>query len=545
MSKRNCFSRHASVALFLISIVLSVQPIPAIGSDISKAKQLIENDGQYEKAMLLLKKEMKRKPGNARTWYWMAIARSEVFKYKRVSEEHKKVILEMGKAFSLGLAKPLHKRGYSVWGWSDFYLRNNQQALEKFNQALSIDPNYYSALRGRGFVYWGMSDYKRALPAFNYCLEKRSDDKLVLYQRGWAHFYLGNYKKALFDFNATLLSTVSTTEEQRILSARGWTYFHLSQFDTAYAEFKKSSSIVAKKSPQDLQNVSRGLAFSLLGLRRYDEVISLLKEAKAANALYPREKKDLALVHYVMGNKKKAIEYWGGPGRFGARTERFNKNGNSGVMIPMDDSPSGPALKAGLKPGDVITSLDGQAVNNKRKFIDKIVRSSPGSKRVLEILRHGKRYEKMLIVGSAENAMQENKLIAGMLGKRKQGKSMSKVKPDQDQSVDAQPILEIENVLLESVNIKAGSLIKVEIEILLDVPSQDKSTLEAILNYGFAQNGRILKQFKPEKIDLSNGESVTLIKKSRAARKKGDYQIYIEVVYKGIKTKQKVDFSII
>jgi len=302
---------------------------------------------------------------------------------------------------------------------------------------------------------------------------------------------------------------------------------------------------VAKKSPQDLQNVSRGLAFSLLGLRRYDEVISLLKEAKAANALYPREKKDLALVHYVMGNKKKAIEYWGGPGRFGARTERFNKNGNSGVMIPMDDSPSGPALKAGLKPGDVITSLDGQAVNNKRKFIDKIVRSSPGSKRVLEILRHGKRYEKMLIVGSAENAMQENKLIAGMLGKRKQGKSMSKVKPDQDQSVDAQPILEIENVLLESVNIKAGSLIKVEIEILLDVPSQDKSTLEAILNYGFAQNGRILKQFKPEKIDLSNGESVTLIKKSRAARKKGDYQIYIEVVYKGIKTKQKVDFSII
>jgi len=545
MSKRNCFSFHTRVVFCVISIVLLVQPIPAIGSVISQAKQLIENDGQYEKAMLLLKKELKRKPGNARTWYWMAIARSELFKYKRVSEEHKKVIREMEQAFSLGLAKPLHKRGYGVWGWSNFYLRNNQQALEKFSQALSIDPNYYSALRGRGFVYWGMSDYKRALLAFNYCLEKKPDDKLVLYQRGWAHFHLGNYKKALFDFNATLLSTVSTTEEQRILTARGWTYFHLSQFDKAYGEFKKSSSIVAKKNPQNQQNISRGLAFSLLGLGRYDQVISLLKEAKSANAPYPREKQDMALAHYVMGDKKKAIGYWGGPGRLGARTETFNKNGNSGVMIPMDDSPSGPALKAGLKPGDVITTLDGRPVKGKEEFVDNIVQSSPGRRRVLEILRQGKRYKKMLIVGSSESAMKENKLIAGIVRKARKSPSPNKANADQDQSVDAQPVLEIESVKLESINVKAGSLIKVEIEILLDAPSEEKSTLEAMLNYGFAKNGKILKQFKPEKIGLSNGELVTLIKKTRAARKKGNYQIHIEVVYKGIKTKQKVDFSII
>jgi len=329
------------------------------------------------------------------------------------------------------------------------------------------------------------------------------------------------------------------------LNARGWSYFHLNIFDKAYADFKKASSIVARENPQNLQNISRGLAFSQLGLGRYDQVVSLLKKAKDANVPYPREKQDLALAHYLMGNKNKAIEYWGGPGRLGAKTETVNKNGNSVVMISKDDSPSGPALKAGLKPGDVITTLDGQPVKDKEEFVNNIVQSSPGSRRVLEILRQGKRYKKALIVGSAENAMLGSRLIAGIIRKDKGSSLSNRVNLYQEHSAATKPKLEIKNITLESVNVKAGSLIKVEIVITLDVPSQDNSTLEAILNYGFAKNGKILKQFKPENIDLSNGEPVTLIKKTRAARNKGDYQIHIEIVYKGIKVNRKVDFSII
>ncbi|MFH9724012.1 S1C family serine protease [Streptomyces sp. NPDC017254] len=80
----------------------------------------------------------------------------------------------------------------------------------------------------------------------------------------------------------------------------------------------------------------------------------------------------------------------------GARVGEKGKDGSASVTS------GGPAAKAGLRPGDVITKVDGQRVHNGEELIVKIRAHRPGDKLELTLTRNGKELTKTLTLGSSQ-----------------------------------------------------------------------------------------------------------------------------------------------
>ncbi|WP_432123285.1 S1C family serine protease [Streptomyces sp. S1] len=80
----------------------------------------------------------------------------------------------------------------------------------------------------------------------------------------------------------------------------------------------------------------------------------------------------------------------------GARVGEKGKDGTASV------TPGGPAAKAGLRPGDVITKVDGQRVHNGEELIVKIRAHRPGDRLELTLSRDGKELTKTLTLGSSQ-----------------------------------------------------------------------------------------------------------------------------------------------
>ncbi|MET9950940.1 trypsin-like peptidase domain-containing protein [Streptomyces sp. NPDC006339] len=82
----------------------------------------------------------------------------------------------------------------------------------------------------------------------------------------------------------------------------------------------------------------------------------------------------------------------------GARVGDKGKGGTASV------TPGGPADKAGVRPGDIITKVDGQRVHSGEELIVKIRAHRPGDRLELTLTRDGKEQTKTLTLGSSSGA---------------------------------------------------------------------------------------------------------------------------------------------
>ncbi|WP_426404179.1 S1C family serine protease [Streptomyces sp. R-07] len=80
----------------------------------------------------------------------------------------------------------------------------------------------------------------------------------------------------------------------------------------------------------------------------------------------------------------------------GARVGEKGKDGSASITA------GGPAAKAGLRPGDVITKVDGQRVHSGEELIVKIRSHRPGDRLELTLTRNGKELTKTLTLGSSQ-----------------------------------------------------------------------------------------------------------------------------------------------
>jgi serine protease Do len=90
----------------------------------------------------------------------------------------------------------------------------------------------------------------------------------------------------------------------------------------------------------------------------------------------------------------------------------------SGVLV-QEVQPGGPADEAGIKPGDVIQSIDGRTVKDGNELVNEIASRRPGSTAVLGYLRNGTTDQTKVTIGDRD------KVFASILGEQGQNNSQS------------------------------------------------------------------------------------------------------------------------
>ena len=93
------------------------------------------------------------------------------------------------------LAWAFNNRGYAYAGKGEY-----DRAIEDYDQAILLNPNYAMAYNNRGYAYNDKGDYDRAIDDFDQAIRLDPNLRLPYYKRGVAYFEKRDYDRAIADF---------------------------------------------------------------------------------------------------------------------------------------------------------------------------------------------------------------------------------------------------------------------------------------------------------------------------------------------------------
>ena len=77
---------------------------------------------------------------------------------------------------------------------------NNKAAVEYFQKAIALNPNFSRAYFSQGVSYGQLGQYKKAIAQINMALQKETQNSLYYYGRGRVYLLWGDKAKAMHDF---------------------------------------------------------------------------------------------------------------------------------------------------------------------------------------------------------------------------------------------------------------------------------------------------------------------------------------------------------
>jgi tetratricopeptide (TPR) repeat protein len=154
-------------------------------------------------------------------------------------------------------ARPLNNRGLAY-----FHLGKFAQAMEDYNKAIAINPEYSGAYNNRGLLYFKQGNFNLAISDFNQSIEKNTESASAYSSysnRGLAYFHQGNFSQAMLDYNKAIEINPYFADAY---SNRGLLYYNQKEFKQAILDYSKA--IELNPNVSDEYN-NRGTCYIHLG----------------------------------------------------------------------------------------------------------------------------------------------------------------------------------------------------------------------------------------------------------------------------------------
>ncbi len=152
-----------------------------------------------------------------------------------------------------------------------FELQRYQDALEAYEKAVDIRPDYAQGWNGQGKILYQLKKYKQALTAYDKAIQLQPDYLQAWSGRGLALAKLQRYQEAIASFDKALQLQTNYPE---VWNAKGETFSKLNQYDNAIKSYDK-----AIEYKPDFQDAWYNKGLVLHELKHYDEAITAYDKA--------------------------------------------------------------------------------------------------------------------------------------------------------------------------------------------------------------------------------------------------------------------------
>ena len=144
-------------------------------------------------------------------------------------------------------SKPnLNAEDYFVQGLHKDYCQDYKGAIEDYNKAIELKPNYADAYCNRGISRINLSDYKGAIEDYNKAIELKPDYAEAYNNRGISRKSLSNYKGAIKDYNKAI---ELKPDNPNLYYNRGLARTALKENDKAIADYQKAADLYPAGNP--------------------------------------------------------------------------------------------------------------------------------------------------------------------------------------------------------------------------------------------------------------------------------------------------------
>lgn len=159
---------------------------------------------------------------------------------------------------------------------NEFYLaKNYAKALEAYDEAITLNPNYAEAYNERGIVKYELGQYAEAVSNYTMAIKLRSNFVDALNNRGNAYLALGQLQNAAQDLQAALKLNDNNAICHNNL---GTVYYSLKNFDAAIQEYTRA----IKLNPACAEAYyNRGAIY--YGQKKYIEALADVKMSLSLN----------------------------------------------------------------------------------------------------------------------------------------------------------------------------------------------------------------------------------------------------------------------
>jgi len=114
------------------------------------------------------------------------------------------------------------------------------RAIQNFDEAILLDPQYAIAYANRGIAYSKLGDYKKAIEDYNKAIKLYPNYSKAYFNRGFTYSKLENYRQSLADFTQAIQLNPADANTYVL---RGVIYSYLGNREKACEDQKKACEL--------------------------------------------------------------------------------------------------------------------------------------------------------------------------------------------------------------------------------------------------------------------------------------------------------------